>query len=153
MGSSWMNALIFLQNVTGLLNSSFILARILTTLRLGDILQVEHLRFWSGIPVSISHSDPPSTFKVLHHWCLRLGGSPYPLALDHSRLGGITLVVIWLHNSSSSTLYLLLHSAPHYTGNSRWRKQLEKHQCLPHLHPRTHGHIHLPSGTQWMPAT
>lgn len=142
------NALIIFQNVTGLLYGSFTLAKILCS-------EFETPSKWPAQGFEAASATPThmQSFKVLHHWWLGQGGSQYPLALDHMRLGGITLVVIRLHDSSSSTLYLLLLSPPHYPGNSRWRKQLEKHECLPHLHPRTRGHIRLSPGIQCMPAT
>lgn len=145
------NALVIAQNVTDLLFGSFFLSKIpLSEFDLSSRWHARGFEAWArSASATITHTQ---TFKVLHHWWLGQGGSQYPIALDHIRLGGITLVVIRLHNSTSSALYLLLLSPPHYPGNSHWRKQLEKHECLHHLHPGTHGHIHLSPGIRCMPA-
>lgn len=65
--------------------------------------------FWSMTPCATQlPSTAPAhtqTDKVLHHWWLQHSSWQYPLALDHIRLGGITLALIRLHYSSSNTLY------------------------------------------------
>lgn len=83
------------------------------------------LCFWSMTPCATQlPSTAPAharTDKMLHHWWLQHSSSQYPLALDHIRLGGITLALIRLHYSSSNTLY-----PPHALTASLPRKQPSK---------------------------